>query len=288
MLNKKFDILEGDNLDKLMRLATILQKSTLYKDKLSSVEKTAAIMLHGMEVGLSPTQSLKNIDILFNIPTLNSDAQLAIARNSGELEFFEEYFLDKDGNRLEDLPKNKESIEVAVCIMKRKGLTAKTTFYSIEDASKKLLLTKDNWKKGATRMLCLRARSFNTRDNFGDKLAGLQHSTEEMQDSVSATEIPTLELVGAQNDQSIEKFSSINQGKLLNIFSDMADNISSLDEYESCRKWYLENKDSLETTTTKEVREKIIQKLKEKKEEFNKKDEVIVISVNNSELKEAI
>ena len=75
----------------------------------------------------------------------------------------------------------------AVCKVKRRGLEAAETAFSMADARRAGLLDKPGpWKQYPARMLRFRARSFALRDQFGDALRGLL-STEEAQDVVAVT-----------------------------------------------------------------------------------------------------
>ena len=81
----------------------------------------------------------------------------------------------------------------AVCRVKRRGLEAAETAFSMADARRAGLLDKAGpWKQYPARMMRFRARSFALRDQFGDALRGLL-STEEAQDVVTVT--PTVPAV---------------------------------------------------------------------------------------------
>lgn len=271
---KKFNVFENDNYKKLMELAETFYKSSknshMYKTKLTSVEKTFVILLHGLEVGLSSTQSIKNIDVLMETPGLNADAQLALARNSGELKHFEEYYIDKEGNKIENWPQNRDKIFAAVCVIKRESMQYSTTFYSYEEAKQKKLINKPNWIQFPERMLQLRARSVNIRDNFGDILAGLQHSVEELQDAIetNTNEISmennallTLELSNKPfSDETIE----VQIANLYQHIIEKIDNIDSMESYDNCKIWYHENKKTILKFISLEHKDKICEKLREK------------------------
>jgi hypothetical protein len=140
----------------------------------------------GYSVGFTPVVALLNISIINGAPGISADAQLAIARNSGELEFFEEKF-EGEGDNLK-----------ATCTIKRKGFSAHVREFSVADAKKaKLWGRAGPWVDYSTltqsRMLQMRARTFCIRDQFGDYLLGLCHSVEELQDMVNVSSTYTID-----------------------------------------------------------------------------------------------
>ncbi len=123
----------------------------------------------GMELGLLPMQAIQNIAVINGRPCVWGDAQIALVRGSGHLEWMKETQDDKS----------------ATCEVKRHGDSnpVKQTF-SIEDAKKAGLLDKPGpWKQYPKRMLQMRARGFALRDLFPDVLKGII-SREEAQDII--------------------------------------------------------------------------------------------------------
>lgn len=117
----------------------------------------------GMELGLPLMSSLRNIAVINGRPSIWGDAALALVQSTGLLEDYDEH-VDGEGDEL-----------VGVVVSKRKGRSKpiKTTF-SVADAKKAGLWGKQGpWSQYAPRMLKLRARGFNLRDNFPDVLQGL-------------------------------------------------------------------------------------------------------------------
>lgn len=125
-------------------------------------EKVALAIMLGMEVGLSPAQSLQSIMVVNNRPTIWGDAALALVRSSGLLEDIAETYTDAG-------PKS-----VATCTVKRKGqATPISRSFSMADAIRAGLAGKDLYKLYPQRMLPARARAFALRDGFADVLKGL-------------------------------------------------------------------------------------------------------------------
>ena len=124
-----------------------------------------ALAIHyGMEVGLTPLQSLQSIAVINNKPSLYGDALIGVILASGLLE-------DRQESSLEEI----ERTGVARCTVKRRGMPSPVTAtFSKQDAQKAGLLNKDGpWRTYAARMLQMRARGFALRDLFADRLKGL-------------------------------------------------------------------------------------------------------------------
>lgn len=135
----------------------------------------------GLELGLPLMASLQNIAVVNGRPTLWGDSQLAVVRSTGELEEFSEWY-EVAGKRVPRNPSAFDDSTAAVCRVKRRGLEASETAFSVADAKRAGLWGKQGpWSQYPARMLRFRARSFALRDQFGDALRGLL-STEEAGD----------------------------------------------------------------------------------------------------------
>lgn len=156
-----------------MELAAWIAKSDLaprdYKDKPQNV---LIAMQMGLEVGLSPMQSIQNIAVINGRPSIWGDSMLALCQNHRDFESIDE---------------NQSTNEKGVCIVKRRGMEPQTRTFTVDDAKKAGLWGKQGpWQTAPTRMLKLRARAFALRDTFADALRGLQ-SAEEQRDVVETT-----------------------------------------------------------------------------------------------------
>lgn len=168
-----------------MELAAWIAKSDLaprdYKDKPQNV---LIAMQMGLEVGLSPMQSIQNIAVINGRPSIWGDSMLALCQNHRDFESIDE---------------NQSTNEKGVCIVKRRGMEPQRREFSVTDAQKAGLWGKAGpWQTAPTRMLKLRARAFALRDTFADALRGLQ-SAEEQRDVVETT--ATVERVDIQQPQ---------------------------------------------------------------------------------------
>lgn len=129
----------------------------------------------GAELGLKPMQSLQHIATINGTPTVWGDAVLALVRQSGLLERFQERFTFDDAGQ----------IISATCSAKRAGSPdVIERHFSLADAQAASLLGKQGpWQQYRGRMLQMRARSWALRDGFGDVLGGL-HVREEYMGTV--------------------------------------------------------------------------------------------------------
>lgn len=156
-----------------MELAAWIAKSDLaprdYKDKPQNV---LIAMQMGLEVGLSPMQSIQNIAVINGRPSIWGDSMLALCQNHRDFESIDE---------------NQSTNEKGVCIVKRRGMEPQRREFTVEDAKKAGLWGKQGpWQTAPARMLKLRARAFALRDTFADALRGLQLA-EEQRDVVETT-----------------------------------------------------------------------------------------------------
>lgn len=127
----------------------------------------AAIMMSGMELGLKPLAALR----LFYMtpegqPALSARGMLAVVQSSGLLELYSDHTTGEGDER------------TAVVTVKRRGLPGIVRRFSMGDAKKAGLLSKQNWTKYADRMLWNRAVSFALNDLFADVLGGIYEPSE--------------------------------------------------------------------------------------------------------------
>lgn len=127
-------------------------------------DDTFAAIMMGLEIGLKPMQSIQDIAVINDRPSVYGDAALALIKSSGELEYIDEKM---EG----DLKTN----PIAICIAKRKGEKNEVIqTFSLADSERAGLLIKDTYKKYPLRMLQMRARSWCLRDAFPHILKGIQ------------------------------------------------------------------------------------------------------------------
>ncbi len=169
--------LEAKDLDSRYRLAQAFHRSGMVPKSYKDAASVFAGMELALELGLKPFTALKNIAVINGNPSLWGDLPLSLCRRSGLLEKITEILLDKDYNEISWRNKNLNAeIYAAVCITRRKGSdTDLETVFTMDDAKRAGLLSKDNvWKTYPRRMIQMRARGGNLKDNFGDVLLGIE------------------------------------------------------------------------------------------------------------------
>ena len=176
MANEK-KYLEANDLDSRYRLASAFYRSGMVPKSYKDAASVFAGMELALELGLKPFTALKNIAVINGNPSLWGDLPLSLCRRSGLLEKITEILLDKEYNEINWRNKNLNAeIFAAVCITRRKGAdTDLETVFTMDMAKNAGLLGKDNvWKTYPRRMIQMRARSQNLKDNFGDVLLGIE------------------------------------------------------------------------------------------------------------------
>lgn len=171
------------SLDEAMKFAQMMADSDLvprdYKGKPGNI--LVAIQM-GHELGMTPMRAVRNIAVINGRPSMWGDEVLALVLASPVCEYVNESeSTDKEG----------------VCRVKRKGSPEHVATFSLEDAKRAGLLSKQGpWQTHTKRMLTLRARGFALRDKFADVLAGLITAEEAMdmpQDSTPVVEAQSVE-----------------------------------------------------------------------------------------------
>jgi len=161
--------LTPNSFDGLWRMSQIMSKSGLMPKGIEKPEAVFVAVAMGLELGLSPMQSVQSISPINNQPTIWGDAMLGLVRASGVLEEFRETSVGTFPN----------DNYAAVCTVKRKAFDTASQTFTIADAKKASLWGKSGpWSQYPKRMLQMRARSWALRDGFGDVLKGLRCAEE--------------------------------------------------------------------------------------------------------------
>ncbi len=158
--------------DDLVKFSDAVFKSGLAPKSFTSPQAVMIALEMGLELGISPMMAIQNIAVINGIPSIYGDAMIGLVLSSPECEYVKEYF--------EGTPYNDDF--TAVCKSKRRGQDESIEKFSVADAKKAGLWTKEGtWQKYPKRMLKFRARGFNLRDNFSHLLKGFK-SVEEVSD----------------------------------------------------------------------------------------------------------
>lgn len=171
----KDGLLVGTNIDEQWRLAKAYHASGMLPKQFNSPEKILIGMQFAYELGLKPLTAMRQIAVINGTPSMYGDLPLAVCRGSGKLEVFREYFIDVKGKRISEANGNVlAEVFGAVCETKRKDFAEPVvTMFTVHDAQKAGLWGKNVWAVYPKRMLQMRARSQNLKDNFSDMINGL-------------------------------------------------------------------------------------------------------------------
>lgn len=161
--------LQPQDFEGIQRVAKWLMATGLVPKGFETEAQVILCVAAGLEVGFSPTQSLKALAPINGRACLYGDALPALIHGSGRCLCWDETWeaLDPKGNVTE--------ATVAVCRLKRKSYEGETVYrFSVDDAKLAGLWGKAGpWKQYPKRMLQMRARAFACRGLFADVLGGL-------------------------------------------------------------------------------------------------------------------
>lgn len=176
-----------ETLSELWTMANFLAKSGFVPEQY--VNNPAGIMAAfqiASERGLNKFSALQKLSNVNGTTAGHSELPLAEVFRSGVVEDFEEYWLDFNGKRIEDLD-FKTPAFAAVCEFKPNGRRKVVRVFSLLDAVRAKLIKglttgdkpnlptdgKDNWIQYFKRMLQMRARGWALKDGAPDVIAGL-------------------------------------------------------------------------------------------------------------------
>lgn len=166
------------SVEEQFRLAKMYISSRVIPDRFKTPESVVAAMHYAAEhFPDSPLTALRQIAVINGTPCFFGDLPLAMVQRSRSFAGKKEFFIDKEGNEICLGNKNLAApVWAAVCITKRNtygGCDEHTTVFSFDDAMIAGLMGKGVWKFYPKRMLMMRSRSQNLKDNFADCLNGI-------------------------------------------------------------------------------------------------------------------
>jgi hypothetical protein len=165
----------GD-IDSLQRLTNYLHASRMLPQQYNTPEKIGAGIQYAVQLGFGNTWllALRQIAVINGTASMFGDLPLALVRNSGQLEAFDEYLVDKDGKRICLENKNiSAEFYAAVCSLKRTGGFQATEIFTVHDAVTAGVWGKNVWKVYPKRMIQMRVRSIALKNMFADVLNGM-------------------------------------------------------------------------------------------------------------------
>jgi len=178
-----------NTLDGLQRFAQMVLQSRMAPKDYKDIASVCIAVQYGLELGLTPMQSLQGVAIINGKPSIYGDTLLALCYASGNVESFVEY-LEGEGDNY-----------TAVCEVTRKGWKQPLIKrFSVAQAKRARLWGKAGpWTQYPDRMLTMRARGFALRDGFADALKGVISAEEAMDyPKQEPTEVPIEKPVLAQ------------------------------------------------------------------------------------------
>lgn len=164
--------------------AEALVGSGFLPQSVNTVQKAVAIMTLGRELGIGAWAALSSVNVIQQKPTVSPQLMLALINCSGQLE---DMLMSDDG-------------QACTVTMKRRGRTAHTHSFSMQDAAAMGLSNKDNWKKQPAIMRQWRAVAACARVVFADVVLGL-YTPEEMGADVIADEQGNMTIVRVEREE---------------------------------------------------------------------------------------
>lgn len=150
-------VLTPSNFAGVFRLGQLFFETGMVPEGVKTPEQAAIVVAAGLEIGLSPLQSIQNIMIIGNKPSVWGDAALALVSTHKNFQDCDE---TNDGSE-------------ATCTVIREGRKPVVRSFSMADAKTAGLIGKPIWQKYPKRMLQMRARAYALRDAFPDALKGI-------------------------------------------------------------------------------------------------------------------
>lgn len=157
-----------------IKVAEIVASSGLVpKQYIGKPNDVFVAMAMGYQLGFPIEQALQDIAVVNGRPCLWGDGLLALVLSHPDFEDIKEEALTNESG----------AIIGYSCTIKRRGVQAHTKTFTLDDARKANLSTKEGvWKLYPDRMMQLRARAFALRDRFSDALRGLRQAEVEQDD----------------------------------------------------------------------------------------------------------
>ena len=174
MSNNALSLFSTGSLDESLKRAEIIVKSKLVPKGFDTPEAVLVACTFGSELGFSPTQSLNLLSVTNGKPTLSFNGYMALCV--------------KHGGWIDEI---KSDDKEAVIHIHRPGRDKPVVgVYTLQQAVKAGLLSKDTWVKYPKQMLFARATVEAIRRAFPDVVSGI-YSDEEMEQVGNTTSKPS-------------------------------------------------------------------------------------------------
>lgn len=160
----------GGRFEVLMKAADQFAKSAIIPDSYRGKPADVFVALEwGTELGMQPMASLQNIYVVKGRPTLSAQTMAGLVKGRQD---YQGMVIDSDGVKAKAVVKRKLQSGV---------IEEHIGEFTIQQADKANLLSKDNWKAYPQQMLEARAIAFSMRKAYPDILAGI-YTKEEVED----------------------------------------------------------------------------------------------------------
>jgi hypothetical protein len=147
-----------DSLDAAYRFAVAVVKSGLVPDGLRTPEAVMVALQAGLELGLTPWQSIQSIVPIKGTPTIRVETARALVEAAG--------LLEPGGKIRHRFEGDGDNLKCVVWALPRGAREPVEGEFSMADAKTAGLAGKDNWRTYPKRMLLARATGFLIRDYF--------------------------------------------------------------------------------------------------------------------------
>ena len=195
------------NLQSVLDLSAMLVSSGIAPKGVDTREKVAVLILAGHELGMSPMQALQGLCNINGRTTMFGDCLLMRALGDPKVTKLEEWWEFK-GER-QDRPRAEwrpDDDYLAVCRIEVEGRGAIERTFSIAQARKAALISKDTYQKYLARMLQMRARALAIRDGAPWVLSGMPIMEEVQYVDDTPREVPAVDVSdaeGAVNQEAV-------------------------------------------------------------------------------------
>lgn len=170
------EYLASKSIEEKFRWASAYLKGGMVPASYKNPTQVMVGLEYARELEVPPLVGIRNIAVIKGTPSIWGELPLALVKRSGKLESKSEFCFDKDLKKI-CWENGNITAEVygAYCRTMRVGDEDELeTWFTLDDAKRAGLLGRDNvWKTYPRRMLQMRARSQNLKDNFPDVLLGL-------------------------------------------------------------------------------------------------------------------
>lgn len=165
-----------DSLDRQLAFAQSLMSKGLISETYKNPSQVVMAIQMAKVMGVEPLIALKQSYVIQGKVAFFGDLPLAVCLKSGLVEFFDEFFLDAEMNKICASNKNlKSKVYAAVCQTRRKGDSALyESFYTLDEAAIAGLMKNQNYTKNPKDMILYRARTRCLKGKYADLLNGVE------------------------------------------------------------------------------------------------------------------